>query len=76
MKHRTSDGRDTMKPVQAYWIAIAAAQSASVKGGLLPATGRSQAVEALRHMGQRGNTGTAEVGFIDPSRGSMGARMR
>ena len=76
MKHRTSDGRDTMKPVQAYWMAIAAAQCASVNGGLLPATGHSQAGEALRHIGLRGIAGTAEVGFLDPSRGSMGARMR
>lgn len=65
-----------MKPLQAYWIAISAAQSASVKGGLLPAACRSQAGEALRHMGQRGNRGTTEVSFIDPSRGSMGVRMR
>ncbi len=64
-----------MKTMQAYQIAVAAAQGASVAGVLLPVARQWAATNALGHMASRNVAGRGEHGFIDPSAGSMGARM-
>jgi len=61
--------------MQAYQIAIAAAQGASVAGGRLPVAGGWAAKNTLSHMRQCQGVSLCEYGFIDPSEGSMGARM-